>query len=230
MVAKLLIVDDHVLVREGIVRLLGETEGIDVVGEASDGWEAVTKARDLQPSLILMDLFLPKMSGIEATRLIKREMPTVDIVVLTASDLEEDIYQAVTAGAKGYVIKTTNHADLVRQIRQALEGEVAMSPAIFAKLASSLSHRNDAAAGGETPLHEHLTERETEVLEHVGHGARNKEIAEALSISNNTVRAHVRSIMRKLDVDNRAQLAAYAVRHGLIPGDIRPPLTSRRLA
>lgn len=230
MPATLLVVDDHVLVRQGIVRLLSDTEGIDVVGEASDGWEAVNKARDLKPSLILMDLFLPKMSGVEATRVIKREMPTVDIIMLTASDLEEDIYQAVTAGAKGYVVKTTNHADLVRQIRQAAEGEVAMSPSVFGKLAASLSHRSESAANGETPLHEHLTERETEVLEQVGHGARNKEIAEALSISNNTVRAHVRSIMRKLEVDNRAQLAAYAVRHGLIPGDVRPAQPSRRLA
>ncbi len=228
--AKLLVVDDHVLVRQGLVRLLAESEGIEVVGEAGDGWEAINKARDLKPDLILMDLLLPKLSGIEATRAIKREMPSVDVIVLTASELEEDIYQAVTAGAKGYVVKTTNHAELVRQIRQAAEGEVAMSPSVFGKLASSLSHRSEAAAGGEVPLHEHLTERETEVLEQVGHGARNKEIADALSISNNTVRAHVRSIMRKLDVDNRAQLAAYAVRHGLISNDVRHTSASRRLA
>lgn len=215
MAARLLIVDDHTLVRQGIARLLAEAEGIEVVGEAGDGWEAISKARDLKPDLVLMDVRLPRMSGLDATRIIKQEMPDVDVILLTVSDDGDDIYQAVTAGAKGYVLKTTDHAELIRQIRQAVSGEVTISPAVATKLAASLTRRSQLPAPNGKTSCEHLTNREKEVLVLVGQGARNKEIAIALSISNNTARAHVRSIMRKLDAENRAQLAAYAVRHGL---------------
>ena len=215
MAARLLIVDDHVLVREGVVKLLENIEGIEVVGQAGDGLEAISLARTLNPDLVLMDLFLPRMNGIEATRVIKQELPAVDVIILTASDGEDDIYQAVAAGAKGYIVKTTDHAELVRQIRLAASGEVAISQAIMTKLAVGLRRRGAGVTAEPTPSGEGLTEREREVLAWIGHGARNKEIAAALSISNNTVRAHVRSIMHKLDVDNRSQLAAYAVRHEL---------------
>jgi DNA-binding NarL/FixJ family response regulator len=228
MAAKVLLVDDHVLVRQGIRRLLAETEGLEIAGEAGDGLEAVRKARELKPDLILMDLFLPQLGGVEATRIIKREQPEIGVILLTASDAEDDIYQAVTAGAKGYVVKTTDYVELVRQIQQAMAGEVAISAAVMSKLAASLSRRGESGLSGGTASHEHLTDREKEVLVHVGHGARNREIAASLSISNNTVRAHVRSIMHKLDVDNRAQLAAYAVRLGLVQGDLHPTQASGR--
>lgn len=216
MPVRLLIVDDHVLVRQGITRLLADVEDVTVVGEAGDGPEAIALARDLRPDLILMDLLLPTMSGLDATRAIKQEMPDVDVVFLTAADGEDDIFQAVAAGGKGYVVKTTDHAEMVRQIRHAAMGEVAIPPAMVSKLAVSL-HRN----GGTPPAspgtqREGLSAREREVLTHIAQGLRNKEIAASLSISNNTVRAHVRSIMRKLEVENRAQLAAYAVRQRLV--------------
>ena len=212
---KLLLVDDHVLVRQGIAKLLAETAGIEVVGEAGNGTDAIARARALKPDLILMDLYLPDMTGIEATRTIKQEMPEMPVLLLTVSDGEDHVYEAVTSGAQGYVVKTTDHGELIRQIRQAASGEVAISPAVVSKLASSLSRRAASKVGdGEFP--EQLTTREKEVLKWISQGARNKEIASVLSISINTVRAHVRSIMHKLEAENRAQLAAYAVRHNLV--------------
>jgi len=213
---KLLIVDDHTLVREGIARLLADASDFEVVGEAGDGCEAVAKSRTLKPDLVLMDRFLPKMNGLEATRVIKHEMPNVQIVLLTASDEDDDVYEAIAAGARGYVVKTTDHAELIRQIIRVASGETAIPPSIVSKLASSISRRDASTASGGTSSHDQLSIREREVLAWVGQGARNKEIASTLSVSTNTVRAHLRNIMHKLGVENRAQLAAYAVRHRLV--------------
>ncbi len=213
---RLLIVDDHILVRQGIRRLLADLDDIDVVGEAGDGPEAITLARELKPNLVLMDLLLPTMSGLDAARSIKQEVPDVDVVFLTVSDEDDDIYQAIAAGGKGYIVKSTDHAEMVRQIRQAALGEIAIPPAMVSKLAMSIHRNSEVRSSTLAPQHEPLTPREREVLTHIAQGLRNKEIAASLSISNNTVRAHVRSLMRKLELENRAQLAAYAVRHKLV--------------
>ncbi len=207
---RLLIVDDHILVRQGIRRLLADVDDIDVVGEAGDGPEAIALARELKPHLILMDLLLPTMSGLDAARSIKQETPDVDVVFLTVSDGDDDIYQAIAAGGKGYIVKSTDHAEMVRQIRQVASGEVAIPPAMVSKLAMTIHRHSEAQLSTLAPQREPLTAREREVLARIAQGLRNKEIA------NNTVRAHVRSLMRKLELENRAQLAAYAVRHKLV--------------
>jgi two-component system NarL family response regulator len=211
---RLLLVDDHVIVRQGIAKLLSRVEGLKVIGEASDGEDAVVKARELRPDLILMDLALPGQTGLDATRSIARELPGSGVLVLTASDDDDDVYEAIAAGARGYILKTTDHAELVRQIRKAASGEIALSHEVVGKLAGRLSRRGNSATAEPGDV-ERLTDREKEVLSLVGQGARNKVIAEVLSISANTAREHVRNIMRKLELENRAQLAAYAVRHHL---------------
>jgi DNA-binding NarL/FixJ family response regulator len=213
-VTRLLLVDDHNLVRQGIARLLSRVEDLKVIGEAGDGVEAMAMARELNPDLVVLDLFLPGMSGLEVTRAITHDLPDIGVLVLTASDDDEDVYEAITAGARGYILKTTDHAELVRQLRKAASGEIALSHEVVGKLAGRLSRRG-AAPPSEPGGIERLTGREKEVLALVGQGARNKVIAEALSISANTAREHLRNIMRKLELENRAQLAAYAVRHKL---------------
>jgi DNA-binding NarL/FixJ family response regulator len=213
-VTRLLLVDDHHVVRQGIAKLLSRVEDLKVVGEAGDGAEAIAKARELQPDLVLLDLFLPGMDGIQVTRAITRELPGVGVLVLTASDDDEHVYEAIAAGARGYILKTTDHSELVRQLRKAASGEIALSHEVVGKLAGRLSRRGGSPAP-EPGTEERLTAREREVLTLVGQGARNKAIAEVLSISANTAREHVRNIMRKLELENRAQLAAYAVRHKL---------------
>jgi two-component system nitrate/nitrite response regulator NarL len=215
MPVKLLLVDDHVLVRQGVARLLSQVDDVQIVGEARDGPEAIEKTRQLEPDLVLMDISLPTMSGLEATRTISEALPQVSVVLLTASEDPGDIYEAMTAGAKGYILKTTDHTELVRQLQQVIGGGMALAPPVVAKLAGGLSQHGPGAHGERIPT-ERLTVRERDVLALVGRGARNKTIAENLSISSNTVREHVRSIMRKLDVENRAQLAVYAVRHHLV--------------
>jgi DNA-binding NarL/FixJ family response regulator len=213
-VTRLLLVDDHNVVRQGIAKLLSRVEWLKVVAEASDGDEALVKAREFQPDLVLMDLFLPGLDGLQATRTIAHELPDVGVLIFTASDDDDDVYEAIAAGARGYILKTTDHVELVRQLRKAASGEIALSHEVVGKLAGRLSRR----AGSPTPepgAIERLTDREREVLALVGQGARNKVIAEVLSISANTAREHVRNIMRKLELENRAQLAAYAVRHKL---------------
>jgi DNA-binding NarL/FixJ family response regulator len=213
-VTRLLLVDDHNVVRQGIAKLLLRIDGLKVIGEAAGGAEALTKIRELQPDLVLLDLFLPDVDGLQVIRTITHELPGVGVLVLTASDNDEDVYEAISSGARGYILKTTDHAELIRQVRKAASGEIALSHEVVGKLAGRLSRR----ASSPTPepgAVERLTDREKEVLGLVGQGARNKAIAEVLAISANTAREHVRNIMRKLELENRAQLAAYAVRHKL---------------
>jgi DNA-binding NarL/FixJ family response regulator len=213
-VTRLLLVDDHHVVRQGIAKLLARVEDLKVVGEAADGAEALAKTRELNPDLIVLDIFLPVMDGIQVTRAITSELPGVGVLVLTASDDDEDVYEAIAAGARGYILKTTDHVELVRQLRKAAAGEIALSPEVVGKLAGRLSRRGTAPPV-EPGAIDRLTGREKEVLALVGQGARNKVIAGVLSISANTAREHVRNIMRKLELENRAQLAAYAVRNKL---------------
>src|SRR6516225_3891689 len=140
-VTRLLLVDDHNVVRQGIAKLLSRIDGLKVIGEAGSGTEAFAKARELQPDLVLMDLFLPDVDGLQVIRSIIHELPGMGVLVLTASDDDEDVYEAISAGARGYILKTTDHAELIRQLRKAASGEIALSHEVVGKLAGRLSRR-----------------------------------------------------------------------------------------
>ncbi len=215
MTARVLVVDDHVLVRQGIVRLLQDETDIEVVGEASNGFEAVNKARDLEADIVLMDLYMSGLDGVATTRLIKRELPNVEVIIVTASDDEDDLFEAIQAGARGYVIKSVDISDLIQQIRQVLTGGVGMTNDLTTKLVTGLARRGSKSLNADLTKRDSLTEREKEVLGLIAQGATNKEIAASLFISENTVRAHVRTLMQKLHLDNRTQLAVYGVHEGL---------------
>ena len=214
MTARILVVDDHTLVRQGIVKLLEGQDDIEVVGEASNGFEAVTKAQDLGVDAVLMDLYMPGLDGVAATRLIKRELPDVEVIVLTASDEEEDLFEAIQAGVRGYILKNIDNEAFVRQLGQVLSGGVGMTEDLTTKLVTGLARRGSDSFGPNRNNQDALTEREKEVLGEIAKGATNKEIASTLFISENTVRAHVRTLMQKLHLENRTQLAVYGVHEG----------------
>lgn len=214
MTFRILIVDDHTLVRQGIVKLLADNKNIEVVGEAANGFEAVTKARDLKPEVILMDLYMPGLDGVAATRLVKRELPEVEVVILTASDNEEDLFEALQAGARGYILKDVDTNAFARQLNQVCSGGVGMTEELTSKLVSGLARRGPGTFSQDHPRYESLTKRETEVLATIAKGLTNKAIASELYITENTVRAHVRTLMQKLQMENRTQLAVYGVHEG----------------
>jgi two-component system nitrate/nitrite response regulator NarL len=211
MSVRILVVAEHTLVREAIVKLLGADHETEVVGEAANGPEAIDKMRDLAPHVVLMDLSMTGMDGIEATRLLKAESPDTQVILVGGSADEETIVEAVRAGARGYITKNTDGSALLEQVKRAKAGGVALSDDMTAKLIDALSREKPAngAPNG------NLSAREKEVLGLLCQGATNKEIASTLFVSENTVRAHVRSLMQKLDADNRTQLAIYAMHHGI---------------
>jgi DNA-binding NarL/FixJ family response regulator len=215
---KVLIVDDHTLFRRGIASALANQMELEVVGEAVDGLEAIAKAKELIPDVVLMDLNMPNCSGLEATQALQAEMPQVKILVLTVSDNEADLFAAVKFGARGYLLKKAEPEELVRAIFSVAQGGVMVSPLMATKL---LSEFNDLAAGAEKEpvkqVEANLSPREGEVLQLVAKGATNKEIADSLFISENTVKTHLQNIMEKLHLANRSQAAAYAVKKGLVP-------------
>ena len=214
MTSRLLVVDDHTLVRQGIVKLLSGQDGIEVVGEASNGFEAVTKAQELNVDAVLMDLYMAGLDGVAATRLIKRELPNVEVIVLTASDEEEDLFEAIQAGVRGYILKSVDNATFIRHLKQVLSGGVGMTDDLTTKLVTGLARRGSEVLGATRTGHESLTDREREVLSQIAKGSTNKDIASALFISENTVRAHVRTLMQKLHLENRTQLAVFGVHEG----------------
>ena len=214
MAIRLLVVDDHLLMREGLVRVLSNSVEFEVVGEAGNGFDAVEAAHKLHPDVVLMDLFLPGLDGVAATRLIVRDLPDVQVILLTASENDEDILEAIRAGAKGYVLKDDSTATVIQQLRKVATGGVALSEELAAKLISELARRPKPSLSSDGPM-EDLTEREKEVLALVARGLANKEIAHVLNISQNTARAHIRNLMQKIYVDNRTQLAVYGVREGI---------------
>lgn len=209
---RVLLVDDHALFRAGLASLLKAWD-LEVVGQAGDGDEAIAKARELQPELILMDISMPGRNGLEATRAIKAESPDIKVVVLTVSDDEGDLFEAIKAGAEAYLLKNLREeefADLVGRIRS---GEPAMSSGLARKLLNEFARLKEEQQRPETEMN--LTDREREVLEHVALGANNKEIAVSLYISANTVSYHMKNILSKLHLRNRAQVVAWALQHGL---------------
>jgi two-component system, NarL family, response regulator LiaR len=209
---RILIADDHSVVRQGLRMFLQLDPELDVVGEASDGHQALNLVRDLQPDVVLMDLLMPVMDGLEATAAIRREAPDTEVIALTSVLEDSSVVGAIRAGAIGYLLKDTEADELIRAIKAAAAGQVQLSP----KAAARLLHE---VRTPESP--ESLTERETEVLRLVAQGASNKEIAHSLHIGEKTVKTHVSSILGKLNVSSRTQAALYAVRVGLVgpPGD-----------
>ncbi len=214
---KVLLVDDHTLVREGFAKMLELEPDLAVVGQASDSKEAFELVKKLNPDIVLMDIRLPGITGIEATKKIKEESPKVEIIILSMYNEDEYIFEAIKAGASGYVLKDISKDDLVRAIRVVHSGESLIQPSLAKKVLKEFAHlAKDTSQGmAKTPLRE-LSERELEVLRFVANGNSNKQIADSLLISETTVKAHLRSIFRKLEVSDRAQAVAYAMRKGLV--------------
>lgn len=207
---RVLIVDDHAIVREGQRALIDTEPGMEVVGEAKDGVEAVETAETLQPDVILLDLFMPHMDGIEAITEIKENNPQACILVLTSFTEDEKVYTAIKAGAMGYLLKDSSPQEILTAIRQVYRGEMSMNPRIAKKLMRELQRSSELS-----PSEEPLTVREVEVLKLIAQGLSNQEIAEKLVISERTVRTHVTNILGKLHLANRTQVALYALREGL---------------
>ncbi|MGA2489894.1 MAG: response regulator transcription factor [Anaerolineales bacterium] len=207
---RLLIVDDQGIVRKGVRALLAEVDGMKVVGEASDGLEAVKQAEVLQPDVILMDLVMPGMDGIEAIRQIVARQPKARILALTSFAADDKVFPAIKAGALGYLLKDSEPEDLITAIRNVQRGVPFLHPSIARKVLEELSH-----PAGSPPTPDPLTEREMEVLQLVAQGLSNQEIAERLVIGDATVRTHIGNILGKLHLANRVQAALYALRKGL---------------
>lgn len=205
-----LIVDDHPVVRRGLRTLIASEDGMKPVGEATNGLEAVEQVRVLQPDVILLDLVMPKMGGLEAIIAIKKETPTARILVLTSFAEDEKVFPAMKAGALGYLLKDSSPDDLIEAIRNVYQGASSLHPTIARKLIDEFSQ----PAGPHTSS-DPLTEREADVLKLVARGLTNQEIADQLVISEWTVRTHVRNILEKLHLANRTQAALYALREGL---------------
>ena len=217
---RVLVVDDHSLVRKGVVDTLAAEEGLDVVGEASNGEEGVAWAKELTPDVVLMDLHMPVLGGVEATQQIGDQLPDVHVMILTVSDKEADLLEAMRAGAKGYVLKDATSDELVRAVLHIAEGGVLVSPSMASGLLSQISAPSAGPAAEADSL---LRPREKEVLQLVAEGATNKEIAAALIISENTVKTHMRNIMERLHLNKRSQAAAYATRTGIYrPEETQP--------
>ncbi|MCF6092521.1 response regulator transcription factor [Microaerobacter geothermalis] len=215
---RVFVCDDHELMRKGIVTLLQTSDKIEVVGEAGNGRDAVDKVANLKVDVVLMDINMPIMDGIQATYYIKKENPKIKVIVLTISEEEDNLFIAIKNGADGYLLKNMNLDDLFHYIEQAYEGNPPFSPGLATKVLaefSKLSKQVEELKSDDSLL----SQREKEVLELVAKGAKNKEIADQLFISEHTVKKHLQHIMEKLHVQNRAEAAAYAIKKGLIKED-----------
>ena len=212
---RVLLADDHALFREGLAGIIASQPDLEVVGEANDGLEAVVKAQELKPDLILMDVQMPGMDGLEATRQIKQVLPETIIVMLTVRDDDEKLFEALKNGAQGYLLKEIRSQEMLAMLRGAMQGEAALSPSLAGRVLAEFrrlskhgiaDHEDDSG----------LTEREQQVLAQVSQGATDKEIAETLTISLNTVKTHIRNILSKLQVSSRREAAKVAKSKGLV--------------
>lgn len=210
---RVMITDDHLIVREGLRLILETTDGIDIAGEASDGAECLQLVSELKPDVILMDLQMPRMDGITAIGHLRREHPEIAIVILTTFNEDDLMIRGLQAGARGYLLKDTSRENLLDTIQAAAKGETLLKPEILARVLSA------SAASRPASLHQsdsQLTERELEVLQAAARGERNKEIAYNLGITERTVKAHLASIYQKFNVDSRAAAVAVAAQKGLL--------------
>jgi two-component system NarL family response regulator len=201
---RVLVIEDHNVVREGLVALLKVAEGLDVVGQAADGVEAIAQFRKHQPDIALIDLRLPRMSGVDVIERIRMETPHARFIVLTTYDGDEDIYRALKAGARAYLLKGMTSEELIGTIRTVHLGKSYIPPAIAERLAERMGAQD-------------LTPREFEVLEHIVQGRSNKEIAAELEVSEATVKTHINSLLGKLGVTDRTQAATAAIQRGMVP-------------
>ncbi|HWG61541.1 MAG TPA: response regulator transcription factor [Streptosporangiaceae bacterium] len=215
-----LIVDDHALFRRGLEMVLAAEEDIELVGEASDGAEAVEKAAESLPDVVLMDIRMPKSSGIEACRAMKEAAPSAKIVILTISDEEEDLFEAIRAGASGYLLKDIPLDEVADVVRAVHGGQSLINPSMAAKLLTEFATMAKRDADEEQPAQQvpapRLTDREMQVLKLVARGMNNRDIAKELFISENTVKNHVRNILEKLQIHSRMEAVMIAVREKLI--------------
>ncbi len=217
---KIMIVDDHHLFREGLRRVLNEVPGMQVIASLSSGEEAVARVRGLQPDVVLMDVNMPGMGGVEATRWIRFHHPQAQVLMLTVSEQEKDLFAAIRAGARGYLLKSATSAELIEAVRRLQAGEAIIAPVMAAKLLDEFAAMPTTSRESEAEA-EVLSEREREILRLVTKGMSNKEIGAALSLSPHTVKAHLRTILDKLHLRSRAEAAAWAAAHGLT-SDSRP--------
>ncbi len=213
MTIRVLIADDHKLFRQGLISLMKtRREMVEVVGEAETGVEAIQMAKQLTPDVILMDIYMPQLDGLQAAKEIHKLFPKIAIVILTSSEKDGHLYEAVQSGVSGYLLKSLDAEELFSMINGVSHGEAAMTRAVASRLLKGVADRLVSDDRGETSL----TERELLVLRLVASGASNSDIAEKLSISVNTVKSHLKNILEKLHLDNRTQAASYAFERGLV--------------
>jgi len=220
-VTRVLIVDDHALFRVGIANILGREADFDIVGEADDSRSAIERALETTPDVVLMDLSLPAPGGIETTQRIKRELPSTAIVVLAVAEDEDALFEAIKAGAAAFLLKDIGPDDLVTVMRRVVAGEYLINDKVFSKPAVAsrvLKEFRELAVYGQdaAPIFAPLSPREVEILDNIAQGMTNKQVAYALSISEQTVKNHMSSILRKLSVNDRTQAVVYAMRQGWI--------------
>ena len=213
MTIKVLIADDHKLFRQGLISLMNTRKDlVEVVGEAENGEEAIQMAKELKPDIILMDIYMPQGDGLHATKIIHEQQPEIAIIILTSSEKDGHLYEAVHLGVSGYLLKSLDADELFEMIIGVTKGEAAMTKSMAARLLKSVANRVVEEEKGESSL----TEKELLVLRLVASGDSNPEIAKSLSISVNTVKSHLKHILEKLQLSNRTQAATYAIKRGLV--------------
>ena len=215
---RLLLIDDHAIVRQGLKLFLELTEDFEIVGEGETGEDAVRRAAELRPDIILLDLAMPGMNGIEAARSILQADPEARIMILTSFSDSDDVFAAVRAGAKGYLLKDVPPEQLAQSLREVYQGKVQLHPEIAKKLMEGIKEPAESKSDRD-PLIEDLTKRELDVLLQIGRGLSNREIAAELSISHKTVKTHVSNLLGKLQLNDRTQAAIFAIKQGLIPDE-----------
>jgi two-component system NarL family response regulator len=213
-VIRVLIADDHALFRKAVRTVLDDEPDIEVVGEASDGQEALTMAIEQAPDVVLMDIMMPKLAGIDATRAIAEQVPATKVVMFTVSDEESDLFEAIKAGASGYLLKEVDPAEVAEAVRQIHAGHSLLSPVVASKLVSEFASM--ARKSDERSTRPKLTDRELEVLQLAADGLTNRQIGRKLHISENTVKNHMRNILEKLHLHSRMEAVLYAVKEELI--------------
>ena len=214
---RLLIVDDHNLFRQGLIRILEDFPQLSVVGQAADGAEALALVDALQPDVVLMDLNMPNLSGPDATRRLSASHPATPVIILTVSERDEDLFDAIKAGARGYLLKNVGMAELIDAVQRVQTGEAIIAPSMAARLLDEFRKVAEQAPAKSVSIAvDDLSEREVEVLRLVAQGLPNREIADVLSLSEHTVKSHLANILAKLHLRSRAHAAAYAVQAGLV--------------